>query len=252
MRMYLFNLSRGFNWLRWALFVMVVSFVSVVGVYDYIDLSDSIAITFSVFETVFLLISDQASISYIFLPIYLFIVCGLSTQSSFGALEVMRYKSRSHWMTHRWLTLLSYTILFFTVLFALIYTIASKAFPFQQVWSTDFILFQVYLGQAVSNFVHPPWVTIGMSLVSSFFLYLFCGAIAMVCAIKTGSEAVSLVISLGVGIVVSLLTTLVLFAQNSLVAKSTQCLLFLVLVLVVALYSHRLMATLDFSSRKKG
>lgn len=252
MKKFLYNLSSGFNPLRWALFVVVVSFVSVVGVYDYIDLSASVAITFSSFETVYVLLTDPASLSYIFLPLYLFIVCGLPNQAQFGYLEIVRYKSRGHWLLHRWLTLAVYTLFFFVALVAIFTLIATQAFPYQPMWSTDFILLQVSTGQAVSNFVHPPLYTIGMTLVGACLLYFFAGALTMVCALVSHSEPLSLAVSMVVGLTLGGLSYYVWFVQKNLETQGQQGLLFALLSLMLVAVSYPIVTKSDLQFSGKG
>ncbi len=90
MRKLCFHLSVGFAPLRWCLFAVVVPLVAVVGVCDAIDLSRAVAITFSSFETVFVLLSDATNVAYIFLPLYLFLVCGLANDSQLGYFQLVR------------------------------------------------------------------------------------------------------------------------------------------------------------------
>lgn len=252
MRKFLYNLSATFNPLRWALFVMVISFVAVVGVYEYIDLSASVAITFSSVETVFILLTNPANLAYIFLPLYLFIVCGLPNRAQFGYLEVVRYRSRGHWLFHKWLVLAVYTLLFFVGLMVIFTLIATQAFPYQSVWSSDFILLQVSLGQGVSNFVHPPLYTIGMSLLGACLLYFFAGSVTMLCGLISHSEPLSLFLSMVVGLVLAGLCNYVWFYQRSVATQGMQALVFALLSLALIGISYPIVTKSDLQFSGKG
>lgn len=252
MRKLLFHVSLGFAPLRWCLFAVVVPLVAVVGVCDAIDLSASVAITFSSFETVFVLLSDATNVAYIFLPLYLFVVCGLANQGQLGYFQLLRHKSRGQWLAYKWLTLVVYTVVFFVALLAIVSIIAYQAFPYQTAWSTDFINLQVSQGQAVSNFVHSPALSIGASLVSNGLLYLFAGSLAMVCGLKTRSEALSLLVSMAVGLGLAGLCTSVWFVQKNVTTQTLQGLLFAGLWLVLVGLSVPVAGTMDFQFGKKG
>ncbi len=250
MRKFFLGFVAHINPVRWALFVMAVCFVAVVGVYDYIDLSTSVAITFSSFETVYVLLTNPANLAYIFLPLYLFIICGLTNASPFGVLEMVRYRSRYHWWGHKWLLLMVYTLVFFGMLFGLVAMIANQAFPYQTMWSTDFVNLQVSLGQAVANFVQPPLYTIGMSLMGACLLYYFAGCVTMVCGLMTQSEPLSLLISMVVGLTVGGLANYVWFVQKSVETQALQGAMFALASLVLMGVSYLVVAGRDFA--KKG
>lgn len=249
MKRFAFGFAAHLNPLRWALYVMAVCFVAVVGVYEYIDLSASVAITFSAFETVYVVLTSPANLAYIFLPVYLFIVCGLPNPTAFGGLEIVRYKSRGHWLWHKWLLLMAYTLVFFGVLFGLTMVIADQAFPYQTMWSTDFINLQVSLGQEVVNFVHPPLYTIGMSLVGACLLYYFAGCVTLVCALVTKSEPLSLLISMVVGLVLGGLSNYVWFVQKSVATQGLQAGVFALASLVLMGLSYPLVRRMDLEVR---
>lgn len=252
MRKLLFSLTTSFNPLRWCLFVVTLALVSVVGVYEYIDLSASVAITFSSFETTFVILSDPTRLAYIFLPLYLFLVCGLPTHAPFGTLALLRYNSRGQWLGHKWAVLVIYTVVFFGGLFAMVFAIASQAFPYQTVWSTDFIYLQVSLGQEVANFIHPPLQTIGMALLGAGLLYLFAGAVAMVCGLVSNSEPLGLAVAMVIGLVTAGLCNYHFFPQRSLASQGQQALVFAGLTLVVVAVSFAMVGKLDLQSGKKG
>lgn len=252
MRKLAYHLASNFNWMRWALFVVTVSFTAVVGVYDYIDLATSVAITFSSFETAFVLLTAPASLAYIFMPVYLFIVCGLPNTHPLGAMEVLRHKSRWQWLGYKWLTLVAYTLAFFLALFAITFAIASQAFPYQDIWSTDFVNLQVSLGQAVANFTQPPLYTIGLSLLGTGLLYLFAGSVTMVCGLVSKSEPLCLACSMVVGLGVGAGSFYVWFVQKSMETQLCQGVLFATLTLVMVACSVPIVDRADFSFAKKG
>lgn len=252
MRKLVFHLSCGFHPLRWCLFAVAVCLVSIVGVYDAIDLSASVAITYSSFETTFALLTDPANLAYIFLPLYLFLICGLPNQSQLGYFQFLRHRSRGQWLFYKWLTLVVYTLIFFAALFAMVFVIASQAFPYQTVWSSDFVHLQVAQGQAVANFLHPPLVTIGMSLVGTCLLYLFAGSLTMVCGLKTRSEPLSLALSLVTGLVLGSLCYYVWFVQKDLVTQGVQALLFGGLWMILVAVSRPIVLSMDIQFPKKG
>lgn len=202
-KMLRYNISESFNVVRWCLTLVAFSFVAVVSVAKYIQLSDMTAITFSSLETTYLILNDTMSVVYIYLPLYLFLMCGLMFDDNFGALEVIKCKSRGKWYLCKWLTLLFYTIVFFICLFGMNFLICNQVFPYSTSWSSDFLHVQVMLGQSAKNFFYGPIETVGMSLISVFFLYLVAGMMSMFFSMITNKEAYAFFISLVLGILIS-------------------------------------------------
>lgn len=198
-----YNISESFNLVRWCLTMIAFAFVAVVSVAKYIQLSDMTAITFSSLETTYLILNDTVSIVYIYLPLYLFLVCGVMFDDNFGSLEVIKCQSRGKWLMSKWVTLLFYTILFFVALFTLNFFISDQVFPFSTSWSSDFLKVQVTMGQSAKNFIYTPLQTIGLSLGSVFSLYLVAGMLSMVFSLLTNKEAYALFLSLVIGILMS-------------------------------------------------
>ncbi|MEF9960368.1 MAG: hypothetical protein RSF92_10995 [Niameybacter sp.] len=203
MKMIRYNISESFNVVRWCLTLLAFSFVAVVSVAKYIQLSDMTAITFSSLETTYLILNDTMSVVYIYLPLYLFLMCGLMFDDNFGALEVIKCKSRGKWYLGKWVTLLFYTLVFFICLFGMNFLICNQVFPYSTSWSSDFLRVQVMMGQSARNFLYGPIETIGLSLGSVFFLYLVAGMMSMFFSLLTNKEAYAFFISLILGILIS-------------------------------------------------
>lgn len=203
-KMIRYNLSESFNLVRWCLTIIAFAFVAVVSVAKYIQISDTTAITFSSLEITYLILNDTMSVIYIYLPLYLFLVCGMMFDDNFGSLEVIKCQSRGKWFFSKWVTLLFYTILFFIALFGLNFLISDQVFPFSVNWSSDFINVQIIMGQSARNFIYGPLQTIGLSLASVFALYLTIGMLSMIFALITNKEASALFLSLIIGILISI------------------------------------------------
>lgn len=205
-----YNISESFNVVRWCIAVIAFAFVAVVSVAKYVELSNMAAITFSSLETTYLILNDPTNIAYIYLPLYLFLICGIMFDDNFGTLEVIKCRSRRNWIISKYTTLLFYTVMYFVVLFVMNFLISDQVFPYSQVWSSDFVNVQVLMGQSPKNFVFTPLVTIGLSLASMFSLYLCAGTCSVVFSLVTNREADALFLSLGIGIILSTLFVFVL------------------------------------------
>ena len=83
-----FSLTEHIPAARWCLAMAVISFTAAVSVYKYIDIADTAA--FSSLEALFLIITDVTNIVFIYLPLYLFTVCGIMFDSGFGGIEILR------------------------------------------------------------------------------------------------------------------------------------------------------------------
>ena len=202
-KMIRYNISESFNLVRWCLTIIAFAFACVVSVAKYIQISDMTAITFSSLEITYLILNDTVSIIYIYLPLYLFLICGIMFDDNFGSLEVIKCQSRGKWLVGKWVTLLFYTLLFFVALFTLNFLISDQVFPFSASWSSDFLKVQVTMGQSARNFIYTPFQTIGLSLGSVFSLYLAVGMLSMVFSLLTHKEAYALFLSLIIGILTS-------------------------------------------------
>ncbi len=252
MRKILYNISENFNVFRWSITIVTMCFVAIVGIYKYVDLSDNASITFSSLETTYLLLSDFINISFIYLPLYLFLICGIGLSSSFGHVEILKYKSRSHWYFSKFTTLLFYTFMFFVCLFSINFFVCSGAFVFTETWSTDFVRMQVSNGQLVDNFTNSPIVTIIMLFSSMFFMYLLAGIISLIISITTGKESVALILSVMIGMATSLIFSSIIFIQHDVVTSILEIVIFVVLIIVLFLIGKFVSTNRDFAEDKGG
>ncbi|MDE6710725.1 MAG: hypothetical protein K2J76_09590, partial [Oscillospiraceae bacterium] len=130
----MFSLSEHIPAARWCLALTVIAFTAVVSVYKYIDIADMAA--FSSFEALFLIITDTVNIVFIYLPLYLFTVCGIMFDSGFGGIEILRCGSRPRWLAGKLITYLINKLTFFAAVFIINYIVCSRAFNFSSLWSS--------------------------------------------------------------------------------------------------------------------
>lgn len=251
MRSLKYNIAESFNIMRWILIIIVLSFVVVVSVYKYIDLSDSLSITYSSIETTYLILNDTINIIYIFMPLYLFAICGLMLDDNFGAIEILKCGSRSKWLFIKILTLLFYTIMYFVVLFFLNFIIINRVFPYSTKWSEDFVKMQVSLGQNLTNFIDSPIKTLGFSLVGTFLLYFMTGIFSVFISLKTNKEFLSLLFSVILGIAVHLIFTYVLSMQKTAYAYMVEVIILTAGICVLYIINYYVVSKKDFATEKR-
>lgn len=210
-RVIYFNLSEHIPVARWCLALVVISFTAVVSVYKYIDLADMAV--FSSFETLFMILTDITNIVFIYLPLYLFIVCGIMFDSGFGGVEILRCGSRVNWLAGKFITYIVNAVLFFAVLFIINLVVCSQAFSFSNLWSKGFVGFRVMMGQNASDFESLPLPTIIAASAAVLLLYIFCGMVNMFVSLVTDRESTSLFASLFVGIALGL-TNMTISSNN--------------------------------------
>ncbi len=214
-----FSLAEHIPAARWCLALAVIAFTAVVSVYKYIDLADMAA--FSSFEALFMIITDITNIVFIYLPLYLFTVCGIMFDSGFGGIEILRCGSRGKWLAGKLITYLVNTVLFFAAVFIINYAVCSRAFNFSEVWSSGFVGFRVMTGQPAADFVSPPLPTIIAASAAALLLYVLCGMINMLVSLVTDREAAALFVSLFAGIALGLANMTVL--SNSAESQLLRC-----------------------------
>ncbi|MGL4799882.1 MAG: hypothetical protein ACRDDX_05660 [Cellulosilyticaceae bacterium] len=202
-RMISYNISESFNLVRWCMVVIVFAFVAVVSVAKYVQIADMTELTFSSLEVTYLILNDTTSLMYIYLPLYLFLICGIMFDDNFGSLEIIKCGTRGKWVFGKFMTLIFYTVMYFIVLFGMNFMMSHQVFPYSNVWSSDFLKVQVMMGQQVQNFVYPPLMTIGLSICSVFFLYMCSGSISVFLSLVTNKEAYALFGSLVAGLGIS-------------------------------------------------
>lgn len=248
-----YNISESFNLVRWCLVAIAFAFVAIVSVAKYVNLSDATSITFSSLETTYLILNDTISVVYIYLPLYLFVICGLMFDDNFGSLDIIKCGSRTKWLAGKYITLLFYTLMFFILLFGMNFLISDQVFPYSAKWSSDFMNVQVLLGQEVRNFAYGPMQTIGLSLLSVFFLYLFAGTVSIVFSVLTNKEALALLFSLVIGILVSISFVMgfEMMAQKNIGAFMLQNSLLMIGTVITLLITSRVVNHKDFSIQKK-
>ncbi len=219
---------------RWCLAIAVISFAAVVSVYKYIDMSDMAV--FSSLETMYLILTDTMNTVFIYLPLYLFIVCGIMFDNGFGETGILRFRSRGEWLFVKASAYVVNTVVFFGVMLLINYVVSSQVFNFSELWSGDFIGFRVMSGQPASDFSNPPVPTIASACMSVFMLYILCGFVNLLFSLLSNRESVGLFASLAVGILFGIADMVII--PDSLMARVNCCiglLLFSVIVCAVCM-----------------
>ncbi len=247
-----YQLSQSFNAVRWCLCLIVFAFVAVVSVSKYITLSDAVAINFSSFEITYLILNDTVGITYIYLPTYLFLICGIMFDDNFGSLEVLQSGSRRNWFFFKYITFIFYTLLFFLGLFLMNFLIAYQVFPYINKWSSDFIKVRVMLGQQVRDFTYTPLQVIGTSLTATFLHYLCAGTISLWVAIKAKEEVYGLLSSLVIGLALHyLFNALPFIKQMNRQGYMLRNLSYLAITILFLILCSRVVYKKDFSIERK-
>ncbi len=193
-----FSLSEHIPAARWCLALAVIAFTAVVSVHKYIDMADTAA--FSCLEVMFLILTDVTNIVFIYLPLYLFIVCGIMFDNGFGGIEILRCGSRTNWLAGKLVTYIVNTVIFFAALFAINLAVCLRAFEFSNKWSGGFVGFRVMSGQQSSDFAVSPVPTIIAAAFAVLMFYVLCGIINMLVSLATNRESTALFVSLFAGI----------------------------------------------------
>lgn len=214
-----FSLAEHIPAARWCLALAVIAFAAAVSVCKYIDLADTAA--FSSFETLFMVMTDTVNIVFIYLPAYLFTVCGIMFSSGFGGIEILRCGSRQSWLAAKLITYAVNTVIFFAVVVGINYAVCSRSFYFSGAWSSGFVGFRVMMGNPASDFAAPPVPTLIGASASALLFYLFCGIINMLASIIFGRESAALFISLLAGIALGALNSLTY--SNDLESQIIRC-----------------------------
>lgn len=214
-----FSLSEHIPVARWCLALVVIAFAALVSVYKYIDLADTA--TFSALEVLFLILTDAMNIVFIYLPLYLFIVSGISFDRGYGGIEVLRCGSRNAWLGGKLVTYLLNTLIFFTALILINVAVCAGAFSFSSAWSGDFVGFRVMSGQPAADFSVSPIPVIISACCAVLMFYVFCGVVNLLAALISGREAVALFTSLFIGIAFGLANMLV--STNGLISQLIRC-----------------------------
>lgn len=223
---------------RWSFSLIVIAFIAVVSVYKYIDLADTAV--FSSLEVLFMTLTDIINIVFIYLPLYLFTVCGIMNSDSFGGAEVIRFRSRSKWLLGKFMTYLLNTFLFLISLVLINLIVFESVFTFSDAWSGDFVGFRVMMGQPAKDFSYPPIPTIILSVLALFFFYLVCGAVNMAFSLMSGNEAIGLFFSLLIGIAFGLINMIMISADLlSQVIRSAVLVSVLVILYIICIFLVR-------------
>ncbi len=241
-----FSLSEHIPAARWCLALIVTAFTAVVSVYKYIDLADTA--TFSAPEVMFLIMTDPTNIVFIYLPLYLFVVCGIMFGSGFGGTEVLRCGSRNAWLGGKLITYLVNTLIFTAVLIGMNLSVCAGAFEFAAQWSGDFVGFRVMMGQPASDFAVSPIPVISAAAGAALLFYVMCGMVNMLVALAAGREAPALLVSLLTGIAAGLGNMLI--PTNGLVSQLIRCGVLLVISASVYLLCMAAVSKKDFSAKK--
>lgn len=241
-----FSLTEHIPAARWCLALAVIAFTAAVSVRKYIDLAETAA--FSSFEALFMMITDITNIVFIYLPLYLFTVCGIMFGSDFGGIDILRCGSRGRWLVGKAITYAVNTVLFFAAVFGINLAVCSRTFEFSGVWSSGFVGFRVMTGSPASDFSTSPLPTIIGAAVSALLLYLFCGMINMFFSLLTGRESAALFVSLFAGIALGLLNMTA--GSNGLESQLLRCLILAVSAAAVYVFSAAAVGRKDLGRGK--
>lgn len=228
-----FSLTEHIPAARWCLALAVIAFTAAVSVRKYIDLAETAA--FSSFEAMFLIITDITNIVFIYLPLYLFTVCGIMFGGDFGGIDILRCGSRSRWLAGKAVTYAVNTLMFFAAVLIINIIVCSRTFEFSDVWSRGFVGFRAMNGSPAADFVSPPLPTIIGAASSALLLYLFCGMINMFFSLLTGRESAALFVSLFAGIALGLLNMTA--GSNGLGSQLLRCLVLAVSAAAVYVFA---------------
>lgn len=242
----MFSLSEHIPAARWCLAMAVIAFTAVVSVYKYIDLADSAA--FSSLEALFLIITDITNVIFIYLPLYLFVVCGIMFDSGFGGIEILRCESRPAWLAGKLITYIVNTVIFFAAVFVINYVVCSRAFYFSDTWSSGFVSVRVMLGHSALDFSAPPIPTVIGASASVLLLYILCGTVNMLVSLLTGRESAALFFSLFAGIGLGLLNMSV--TSNSGASQIMRCIVLLAVSAAVYVFCISAVNKKDLGSSK--
>lgn len=247
MRRLLFGFTEYIPAARWCFFVAVAAFIALVSVYKYIDLADTAI--FSSLEIMFMTLSDTINIVFIYLPLYLFISCGIMNSDNFGAAEIVRFKSRSEWLLGKMMTYLFNTAAFMLSLILVNFIVFNNVFSFSDVWSSDFVGFRIMMGQSPSSFSYPPMPTVFLSCLALFLFYLVCGSVNMVFSLMSGDEAIGLFASLFIGIGLGLINMLTV--STDLLSQVLRCLVLIAGLGLMYAVCTLLVRRRDFGGKKQ-
>ncbi|ONI38172.1 hypothetical protein AN639_08265 [Candidatus Epulonipiscium fishelsonii] len=241
-----YNIWEHFNLIRWCTFIVTIVYVAVVSVAKYIQIADTTSVTFSALENLYLILNDQTNITYIYLPLYLFLICGMMFDDNFGGIEILRCKTRTNWLGKKMITLTFYTAIYFILLIWINFSATLSGFKYSINWSSDFVNVQVMTGQSVSNFKYSPLLTISLEIVSLFIVYLFLGILSIFIALLTNKEASTLFITLLIGIAINLI-----LSKRALEFIFLQNIVFLSILILLIKVCIALVQKKDFILNKK-
>ncbi len=214
-----YTLTEHIPAVRWCFALAVIAFTAAVSVCKYIDLGQTAA--FSSLEVMFMILTDVMNIVLIYLPLYLFIVCGIMFGRGYGETEILRHKSRAGWLGGKLASYIFNTAVFFAAVLTINYTVCSCAFNSADAWSGDFVGFRVMLGQSPQDFTHAPLPTIAAAAFALFLFYALCGTLNLLVSFAANRESAALLISLLAGTGLGLAN--MLLAPNDMVSQLIRC-----------------------------
>ena len=242
----LFSISEHIPAARWCLAMLVIAFTAAVSVRKYIDLADTAS--FSSFEAMFMILTDIMNVIFIYLPLYLFIVCGIMFDKGFGGLEILRCSGRCEWLSGKFITYIFNTVLFFTAVFIINFAVCSSVFPFSDVWSSHFVGFRTMMGQPSLDFAYPPVPTITAACTAVLLLYIFCGTVNMLVSLLTDRESTALFVSLFVGIALGLAN--MMLVSSGVLEQVLRCIALTALTMIIYRISVIAVKKKDFGGKK--
>lgn len=185
---------------RWCLAAAAMAFSATVTLYRYVDSAWLLDVGLSAQEVAMLILKNPVNAAFIYLPLCLFLVCGIPGDLGSGRQALLLCGSRTRVYRLMVTRLALTTGLFVLLLTAVTAAVALGAFPSSDLWSRDFLAWQVLQGRSALTFTLPPAGALALQLLCRTAAYWLAGCICLLCGLVWRQEVLALALGLLAGL----------------------------------------------------
>ena len=195
----------GFSLPRWLLAAAAAAFSATVSLFRYVDSAWLLDVHLSAEEVCILVLRSPVNAAFIYLPLYLFLACGIAGDLGSSPQALLLCGSRRRYLALLVTRLALVTAAFLALVTAITGAIALQIFPHSSLWSRDFLAWQALEGQSPLAFTLGPLPALGLQLLCRGAAYWLAGCLCLLCGVLWKSELLSLALGLLCGLPAALL-----------------------------------------------
>lgn len=195
----------SFSLPRWLLAAAAAAFSATVSLYRYVDSAWLLDVHLSAGEVSMLILRNPVNAAFIYLPLYLFLACGIAGDLGASSQALLLCGSRKRYLMLLVFRLGLVTAAFLALITLVTGTVTLQVFPWSDLWSRDYLAWRTLQGESPLAFTLPPAAALGLQLLCRGAAYWLAGCLCLLVGVLWRIEPLSLALGLLCGLPAALL-----------------------------------------------